>query len=136
MQVSQLAKRLGITPDTVRFYTREGFLKPKKNRKNGYKEYGEKDMDRLRFIVSARQLGFTVGDIEEIIAVADTGKTPCPLVRQLIGQRLGETEQRFEETSKLRKRMSAAINEWSVKPDRAPTGKMICHLIENFVYED
>ncbi len=132
MQVGQLAQQLNITPDTVRFYTREGFLRPTKNRKNGYKQYSEQDLRRLRFIISARQLGFSVSDIEEIIEMADTGRTPCPLVRKLIDQRLHETEKQFRDMSLLRQRMSAAVAEWAAKPNRSPTGKMVCHLIEEF----
>jgi DNA-binding transcriptional MerR regulator len=60
MTVSELAEVLLITPDTVRYYTRVGFLSPAKNSSNGYKDYGESDQHRLRFILSARQLGFSV----------------------------------------------------------------------------
>tara|TARA_R110002110_G_C13465503_1_gene719018 strand:+ start:1447 stop:1599 length:153 start_codon:yes stop_codon:yes gene_type:complete len=49
-------------------------------------KYGEREIQRLRFILSAGQLGFSVNDIGEILAVADKGKTPCLLVRRLIQQ--------------------------------------------------
>jgi DNA-binding transcriptional MerR regulator len=51
---------------------------------NGYKEYSKTGFLRLGFILSARQLGFSVDDIGEIMFVADKGKTPCPLVRNLV----------------------------------------------------
>lgn len=132
MRVGQLAQRLGITGDTVRFYTRIGYVHPVKNKNNGYKEYSETDEKRLRFILSARQLGFTVEDIGQIIGEAEKGKAPCPLVRRLIDQRLRETDQRFAETVALRERMKTAVADWQHKPDKAPTGEMICHLIEEF----
>ncbi len=133
MKVSQLAQEFGLTPDAVRFYAKEGLLKPKKLKANGYNDYDDKERRRLRFIVSARQLGFTLADIKEILSVADKGKTPCPLVRRLIDIRLHENQKRFEDTTQLRERMQAAVQEWSSKPDKAPTGHMICHLIEEFV---
>lgn len=134
MKVNQLAQNLGITGDTVRYYTRIGYLHPVRNKSNGYKEYSEKDERRLRFILSARQLGFTVEDIGRIIEMAEKGNTPCPMVRRIIDQRLLETERQFSETMALRKRMQAAIDVWQHKPDKAPTGDMICHLIEDFAY--
>jgi DNA-binding transcriptional MerR regulator len=134
MRVNQLAQKMGISGDTVRYYTRIGYVHPIKSKANGYKEYSEKDEHRLRFILSARQLGFTVEDIGQIIGEAEKGKTPCPTVRRMIDQRLHETEQRFSQTMALRKRMQAAIKDWDNKPDKAPTGDMICHLIENFSY--
>lgn len=133
MKVAELAQRLAVTPDTVRFYTRNGFLKPEKNSQNGYREYGEGDYRRLRFILSARQLGFSVDDISQLLGEADAGKAPCPVARQLIERRLHEVEQRFEDTARLLERMRAAAKEWRQQPDHKPTGQMICHLIENFV---
>ena len=71
-------------------------------------------------------------DIEVILAEAKTGRTACPLVRELIEERLKETEKKFAETKVLRARMQAALKDWQSKPDKAPTGHMICHLIESF----
>lgn len=135
MRVNELAKLLDVTSDTVRFYTRISVLKPKKRKDNGYREYSEKDISRLRFVLSARQLGFTVSDIQEILAQADKNKSPCPTVKRLIEQRLHETEQLFLSTVKLRERMVIAVKDWSEKPDKAPTGNKICHLIEEFTQE-
>lgn len=132
MNVTTVARDLGVNPDTVRFYTRQGFVKPKVNPDNGYKEYSEVDKKRLRFILSARQLGFSVSDIEQIISQADKGNTACTLVRELIHRRLEETEKLYRETARLRKRMREAVKEWGDKPDKLPTGTSICHLIENF----
>lgn len=132
MRVSELAKKLAVTADTVRFYTRINYLTPKKCGVNGYKDYGDKEMHRLRFIMSARQLGFSVDDIGDIINEADKGQRACPLVRRLIVQRLEETEKGFAETMTLRDRMKSAVKEWEKKPDMDPTGDMVCHLIEEF----
>jgi DNA-binding transcriptional MerR regulator len=135
MKVSKLATKLKVSPDTVRYYTRVGIIKPKRNRNNGFKEYDEQDQRRLRFVITARQLGFTVEDIKQILGESDKGSSPCPLVRRIIDQRLFETRQRFEETLALRSRMEEAARQWGDLPDREPTGHMICHLIENFVTE-
>ncbi len=132
MKVSELAKILSVTSDTVRFYTREGLLKPVKSEDNGYKQYGRKELNRLRFILSARQLGFSVKDIEKILAHADHGSSACPLVRNLIEQRLEETEIQFQHARNLRRNMKNAIKQWRNLPDKEPTKEMICYLIESF----
>jgi DNA-binding transcriptional MerR regulator len=111
-------------------------LNPSKSKANGYREYSDNDVKRLRFVLSARQLGFSVEDIQEILNYADNKKSPCPTVRRLIDQRLHETEQQFKETLQLRDRMQRAVLEWSQKPDKAPTGHMLCHLIEEFTLEE
>jgi len=133
MQVSELANRLNITTDTVRYYTRLGFVEPGKNPFNGYKTFSHADYKRLKFIVSARQLGFTVKDIGQILEHADQGMSACPLVRKLIEQRLEENRIQFEQAVSLRLQMESAVEQWRVLPDREPDSEMICHLIETFV---
>jgi DNA-binding transcriptional MerR regulator len=132
MHVNQLAREKGVTGDTVRYYTRIGFLNPTKNSVNGYKEYSPKDTRLLRFILSARQLGFSVNDIGQILNTAEQGVSPCPLARRLIQQRLEKNEKTFRDSEQLRQRMLSAVETWSQKPDQAPTGDMVCHLIEEF----
>ncbi len=131
MRVNQLAKSLDITSDTVRFYTRIGLLTPTKSLVNGYKEYSNKDMSRMQFILSARNLGFSVDEIRVIFSRTDDGESACSLVRKMIKQKLAETEKQFAEMVKLRAKLTQAVIEWSHKPDMEPTGDMICHLIES-----
>lgn len=132
MQVKELAETFGVKKDTVRYYTRVGLLRPSKSFENGYKVYSAAEQSRLRFILSARDLGFSIDDIKQIFSESDEGKTPCPTVRILIEKRLQETEQRFIEMAKLRDRMRTAMETWDHKPDKAPCNKIICHLIEDF----
>lgn len=132
MRVNQLASTLNTTADTVRYYTRIGLLRPEKNKTNGYKAYGKSDEMRLRFALRARQLGFSVADILEIVTMADRGRSPCAHVRALIKQRLSEIESDFREVQQLHKRMHRAAAAWEKMPDRPPTGAMICELIETW----
>lgn len=123
---------MSVTAETVRYYTRIGLLSPDRHPTNDYKIYGQEQQTRLRFVIAARSLGFSLEDIRQILDVADSGKTPCPVVRELIEVRLQEVEQRFQHMAHLRDRMHAAVADWRSKPDKAPTGQMICHLIEGF----
>ena len=132
MKVTDLARKLSITPDSVRYYTRIGLLNPRKNHTNGYRDYSQRDELRLKFILSARHLGFSIDDIKQIIGIANQGKTPCPFVRELIVRRLAETEEKFRSIVKLREQMDLALRQWKEEPDKEPTADMICHLIENF----
>ena len=133
LQVKTLAASLGVSENTVLFYTRLGFLTPTKNQGNGLREYGEKDMQRLRFILSARQLGFSVDESGDISKETEKGERSSLLASSLIKQRLLETEKSFAEALALRKHMKAASNKWQNEPDKVPTGHMINRLIEGFV---
>ena len=130
MKVSQLAKVLNTTPDTVRYYSRIGLIMPIKNTENGYKSYNQQAQQRLKFILSARRLDFSVEEIKEILLVADNGSTACPLVREIVEHRLAETEKKFNDALALRNVLRNAIDDWKSKPDKSPTGDMLCHLIQ------
>jgi DNA-binding transcriptional MerR regulator len=132
MRVLKVAQILSTTPDTVRFYTRTGLLHPAVNSENGYKDYTAGDVSRLKFILAARNLGFSVDDIRSILSRTDENHSACSLVRDLINKRLEETEMRFQEMVELRSRMQAAAKVWNNMDDRAPSNQSICHLIESF----
>lgn len=135
MRVTELANTMNITPDTVRYYTRIGLISPMKNPDNGYKTYNKAVQQRLKFILSARQLGFAVDEIKEILSEADKGHTACPLVREIVEHRLAETEKQFQAALLLREKLRKAVSDWQRKPDKAPSGHMICHLIEGEVVD-
>lgn len=130
MKVSELAKALKTTPDTVRYYSRIGLVKPTKSAVNGYKTYNKTAQQRLKFIISARRLDFSVEEIKEILNVADSGNTACPLVREIVEHRLSETEKKFSDAFELRESLRDAIDDWKRKPNKSPTGDMLCHLIQ------
>lgn len=132
MYVKQLATLMGVTPDTVRHYTRIGLLTPIRSQSNGYQQYTKADRQRLQFIISARKLGFSLKDIQHIIGESEQGHCPCPLTRQIIAKRLEETEALFQETLKLRVRMQAALKQWETSVDGAVASD-VCSLIETFV---
>ncbi|GGO76600.1 heavy metal-responsive transcriptional regulator [Marinobacterium nitratireducens] len=132
MTVNQLAKKLKVAPDTVRYYTRIGLLAPRKSAENGYRQYSARDEERLRFALRARLLGFTLRDIQQILDHADSGDSPCPLVRSLIVRRVDEMREQLREAQALFERMESALEQWDRMPDKAPCGDMICHLIESW----
>jgi len=130
MKVIELARAAGATPDTVRHYTRIGLLHPAKDPANGYRRFGSDELARLRFIQSARQLGFHLEEISQILSMADHGDTPCPLVREIVDRRIVDTRRRLAEMSALQARLERAHELWAEMPDGEPDGHAVCRLIE------
>ncbi|WP_251976967.1 MerR family transcriptional regulator [Salinicola avicenniae] len=131
MKVSELAKAAGVTAETVRHYTRQGLLTPQRDPDNGYQLFGARDLERLRFIQRARTLGFSLKEIADILAQADQGDSPCPLVRDLLAARLPQIHARIRELQALADRMEHAMRDWAQLPDGTPDGHSICRLIEH-----
>ena len=132
MRVSELAKAAGVSPDTVRYYTRQGLLEPDRDPVNDYQYYDAEQLRRLRFSRKARQLGFSLPQIKAILTQADHQHSPCPMVRDIFEQRLQVVEQELAELSQLRDRMTAALASWQQMPDGTPDGHTICQLIEHW----
>jgi len=130
-QVKQLAKLCKVPVDTVRHYTRIGLLKPDRDPANGYYQYRVSDSKRLDFIKKAKSLGYSLKEIEHILAESRKGKSPCPLVRELINRRIQENRAHLEQLMELQLRMENALTSWEKMPDGVPDGDSICHLIES-----
>jgi len=130
--ISSLAKEAELPVFTVRHYSRIGLLSPKYRAANGYKMFGDDDVQLLKFIHSAKELGFTLKEIAEIVNMADHGDSPCPLVREIIDKRISETEKQIKKMKGLLAKMKKARAAWKGAKDNVPTGSSVCRLIETF----
>lgn len=136
MTASILAKRVGVPLFTVRYYTRIGLLKPTRNLQNGYKIYRPADKERLRFISAAKELGFTLAEIEEILDHASHGDSPCPMVRNAVEKRIEENKEKIRQLQLLQSRLESAAEMWSNMKNSEPDGHTVCRLIESFTESD
>jgi MerR family mercuric resistance operon transcriptional regulator len=75
LTIGKLAAGEGVGVETVRFYQRRGLLALPDRAGAGFREYSEDDQQRLAFIRRARQLGFTLGEIGDLLGAGDGGST-------------------------------------------------------------
>jgi DNA-binding transcriptional MerR regulator len=132
MTASVLARETDVPLFTVRYYTRIGLLKPGRDLRNGYKIYKPSDKQRLRFINSAKELGFTLSEIEEILDHAAHNNSPCPMVREVVERRIEENKAKIRELKKLQVRLENATAKWRSMKNSTPDGHSVCRLIESF----
>jgi len=102
MKIGALAKRAGVTTDTVRYYEKEGLLSPPPRTPGGYRDYEESVLDDLLFIRKAQALGLRLGEVREVMEIAAGGQPPCDHVRATVRSRLSEVERRIGEMKALR----------------------------------
>lgn len=131
-QVKELAQLCNVHPDTIRHYSRIGLLQPTRDPGNGYRQFTVSDTKQLNFIKSAQKLGFTLNEIKHILAECQKGKSPCPMVRNLIDHRIKVNRVRLEQLMELQIRMEQALADWAHMQDGTPGGDSICQLIESF----
>ena len=131
-QVKELAQYCNVPLDTVRHYTRIGLLEPSRDPVNGYRQFNTSDSIRLNFIRRAKTLGFSLNEIKRILTECQKGKSPCPMVRDLINKRIKTNRARLEQLMELQIRMEQALSDWATMSDGIPGEHSICQLIESF----
>lgn len=131
MTATVLARQSNVSLYTVRHYTRIGLLKPSRNTQNNYKLYQPSDAVRVRFIKAAGNLGFSLSEIADILKEAKHGKSPCPMVREIIVRRIEENERKIKEMQKLQRKMENSLKDWSKMKNSMPNGDSVCRLIES-----
>lgn len=132
MLTHEIATKAQVTLDTVRFYTRKGLLEFHKDPDNGYKQYDAQALQRLQFITQARRLGFSLKEIESIIATSQQGQSPCPDVRALMAQKIEQTQSKIEALQRDLQVMQQAFDTWQSQADGTPDDQSVCCLIETW----
>lgn len=135
MITSKIAQLANVTSDTVRYYTKRGLLVPSRNPSNGYKEYQQADLERLKFIHQARTIGFTLNEIEQILEHALKGDSPCPNVRMLMAKKIEDTRTQIESLTAHLATLEKTFAGWENQPNSIPDGQSICCLIESWADE-
>ena len=130
--VSQLAKTAQVSAETVRYYSRLGLLEAQRDPHNGYQLFDQDALQRLAFISQSRSLGFSLKDIQSILQHTTKGDSPCPMVRDMLRQRVPLVAEKIRFLEKQMARMQVALEQWQTMPDGVPDGHRICHLIEDW----
>lgn len=111
-RIGELAKLAGVTPDTIRFYEKERMMDPVERTKAGYRLYSKQDLQRLRFIRYAKQIGFSLESIRELLSIrVDPEHHTCRESKSIVDARLCEVEAKLKELEHMRdslKRLSDA----------------------------
>ena len=107
LTIGKFAAAEGVGVETVRFYQRRGLLALPERRGSGYREYSEADRWRLAFIRRARTLGFTLGEIRDLLGPAEARSTG-EIVRAAEA-RLDAVDRQISELAQLRCRLRRLI---------------------------
>lgn len=135
MKIGELAADSGITAQAVRFYERAGLLPLPERSGSGYRVYTAGDAKRLRFIRKAKQLGFSLEEIGQILRLHDAGHAPCSEVIEIAERHLDEVEREIERLSRFRDGLARALRQWKKRRLRKVAGNAICELIEEAVQD-
>lgn len=95
--IGQLAKRVGLTVETIRFYEQEGLLANPDRSPSGYRKYAEDAVHRLLFVQRAKDFGFSLRDIKGLLGLYESLAGTRSDVRRVADERLASIEAQIEE---------------------------------------
>ena len=110
LTIGRIAHSAGVAIDTIRFYEREGLLPAPRRRPSGYREYDQAAVSRLRFIRKAKDLGFTLDEIRELLALSADRHGGVEGVRERAAARLLAIDERIAELQRVRDGLSELVD--------------------------
>lgn len=108
MKIGEVAKRAGVTVDTVRFYERVGVLAPPARTESGYRDYEPDTVERIRLTRELQAIGFTLSDAVDALAAHDAGGATCESERWRLQAVLDRVDAQLAELTALRGRIVQA----------------------------
>ncbi len=102
LTVGQLARAAGVNPQTVRYYERRGLLPEPPRTPAGYRLYPPEAVIRLRFIKQAQELGFSLEEIRDLLALRVDGTTSCPEVQRRTQAKIQQLDARIRRLQAMR----------------------------------
>lgn len=130
MFIHELAQASGVSAKTIRYYESIGLLPEPPRAENNYRQYPPDAVERLRFIVSARSLDFSLTDIGEFLSARDEGTLPCKRVLDSIDGRIADLDRRIAGLLALRENLSRVRADGEgLPPDKKCDDDCLCYII-------
>ncbi|MDG4719518.1 MULTISPECIES: Cu(I)-responsive transcriptional regulator [Thalassospira] len=109
MNISDAATQCGLPPKTIRYYEDIGLVTPGRLG-NGYRDYSDDDLHKLRFLQRARGLGFSVEDCRVLLSLYEDRNRASADVKEIAKTHLTEIERKIAELQSLQKTLSELVH--------------------------
>ena len=111
LTIGELARQAGVGVDTIRFYEREGLVpEPDRSPSSGYRQYAPQAVQRVRFIRHAKELGFTLKEVQELLDLRVEPSSTCADVRRRAQEKIAGIEQRIASLEHMRTALQGLAN--------------------------
>ena len=126
LKIGEVAQRCEVSTDTLRYYEKRGLIEePERFESSGYRAFSPEVIERIAFIDRAQQLGFTLGEIKELLALRADDEASCAEIRELAESKARQIRQQITE---LREILEGLEDLAELCPGDVPAGR--CPLVE------
>jgi len=126
MKIGEVAKAAGVGIDAVRFYEREGLLPEPARRPSGYREYSPEAVTDLRFIKRAKQLGFSLKEISQLLSIEREPTSTAGDIKRLAEEKLADLEDKIRSLQRMKRALRKVAESC---PGNGPTSE--CSILKS-----
>jgi len=130
MKIGEISREAHVSVDTVRYYERLGLIPKAARTQSGYRKYSADDMRRLKFIVHAKGLGFTLDEIGQLLSIRSDGND-CARVKAVAEAKAQEMAERMKKMSQMRRVLLKLARQCGQKGNLDP-----CPILKTLEDED
>ena len=109
LKIGEVARATGLSVDAIRFYQKERLLSPRTRTEGGFRLFGADAIQTLRFIRKSQDLGFSLGDIRQLLYLQDGNGEACSHVRDLLEQKLTAVRGKISELRRLESKLKVGL---------------------------
>jgi MerR family copper efflux transcriptional regulator len=110
LRIGQLAALSGLTIDTIRFYEKQGLIPSPRRSRSNYRVYDQQAVSRLVFIRKARDLGFTLQEIAQLLALSEDREAGAGDVKERAQDKLADLDRRIAEMQRMRASLEKLVH--------------------------
>lgn len=110
MLIGELAKKADVSIDTIRYYEREGLIEPVAVRESGYREFDKSSVEMIRFVVRAKDLGFSLKEIRNLLTLKDNPDTTCGEIKALAENKLAGVMAKIKTLQTMKKDLTGLLS--------------------------
>ena len=110
MNIGEAAKLSGVSTKMVRHYESLGLLPNVPRTDSGYRQYGEREVHTLRFIRHARDLGFSMAEISELVKLWQNQRRSSANVKKIAQKHLADIDAKMAEMAAMRKTLQHLVH--------------------------
>ena len=125
MRIGKVAKQVGITVETIRFYEKRGLIEPPRRNESGYRDYPEDVVKLVSFIKRAKELGFSLKEIKNLMSLRFTPGTTCSEVKKQTIEKIADIDRKVDDLLKIKGALTELV---SVCPGQGPLSH--CTIME------
>lgn len=109
LTIGKVAKQTGVTVEAIRFYEKQGLIVEPQRTESGYRQYPPDTIKRVHFIQRAKEAGFTLKDISELLKLRREPGTTCSDIKLRALEKISEVDKKMQDLQRIKESLEQMV---------------------------